>query len=96
VGWARARRIGRDRTQASMLRVSGAGVGAGSSVWTDATSIAGMGAGRVSVAGCALGMGLGMRRKQRTDGRRCNTSGVKHALGTANHEHEHHLAFKIT
>jgi hypothetical protein len=26
----------------------------------------------------------------------CNTSGVKHALGTTNHEHEHHLAFIIT
>jgi hypothetical protein len=26
----------------------------------------------------------------------CNTSGVKHALGIANHEHEHHLAFIIT
>jgi hypothetical protein len=25
-----------------------------------------------------------------------NTSGVKHALGTANHEYEHHLAFIIT
>jgi hypothetical protein len=26
----------------------------------------------------------------------CNTSGVKHALGISNHEHEHHLAFIIT
>jgi hypothetical protein len=26
----------------------------------------------------------------------CNTSGVKHALDTANHEHEHHLTFIIT
>jgi hypothetical protein len=26
----------------------------------------------------------------------CNTSGVKHALGTTNHEHEHHLTFIIT
>jgi hypothetical protein len=26
----------------------------------------------------------------------CNTSGVKNALGTINHEHEHHLAFIIT
>jgi hypothetical protein len=25
-----------------------------------------------------------------------NTSGVKHTLGIANHEHEHHLAFIIT
>jgi hypothetical protein len=27
---------------------------------------------------------------------RCNTSGVKHALGTANHEHGDHVAFIIT
>jgi hypothetical protein len=26
----------------------------------------------------------------------CNTSGVKHALSIANHDHEHHLAFIIT
>jgi hypothetical protein len=26
----------------------------------------------------------------------CNTSGVKHALSIANHEHEHHRAFIIT
>jgi hypothetical protein len=55
-----SRDVERDGTQASMLRVSGAGVG--SSVRTNAASIAGMGAGRVSVAGCVLGMGLGVRR----------------------------------
>jgi hypothetical protein len=26
----------------------------------------------------------------------CNISGVKHALGIANHEYEYHLAFIIT
>ena len=57
--WAWARRIGRDGTHASMLRVSGAG--AGSSVQTDVASIAGMDAGRASGAGRALGMGLGVR-----------------------------------
>jgi hypothetical protein len=29
-------------------------------------------------------------------GHACNTSGVNHALGTANHVHEHHRAFIIT
>jgi hypothetical protein len=29
-------------------------------------------------------------------GEDCNTSGVKHALGITNHEHEHHIAFIIT
>ena len=53
--------------QASMLCVSGAG--GGSSVRTDAASIAVMDAGHASGAGRALGMGLGVRRKQCTDGR---------------------------
>jgi len=70
-GWARTRRIGRDGMQASMLCVSGAG--GGSSVRTDAASIAVMDAGHASGAGRALGMGLGVRRKHCTDGRRVQT-----------------------